>query len=34
MPAVSMADPDLGFFLAQQIRTDMKMVKESNLGLI
>jgi hypothetical protein len=34
MPAVGLADPGLGFFSAQQVRTEKKMVKESTLGLI
>jgi hypothetical protein len=34
MPAVGLADPDLGFFSAQQVRTKKKNAKESTLGLI
>jgi hypothetical protein len=34
MPAVGLADPELGFFSAQQVRTEKKMAKESTLGLI
>jgi hypothetical protein len=34
MPAVGLADPDLGFFSAQQVRTEKKTAKESALGLI
>jgi hypothetical protein len=34
MPAVGLADPDLGFFSAQQVRTEKKSAKESALGLI
>jgi hypothetical protein len=34
MPAVGLADPDLGFFVAQQMRSDRKARKESTLGLI
>jgi hypothetical protein len=34
MPAVGLADPDLGFFSAQQVKTEKKMVKDFTLGLI
>jgi hypothetical protein len=34
MPAVGLADPDLGFFSAQQVRTEKKNTKESALSLI
>jgi hypothetical protein len=34
MPAVGLADPDLGFFSTQQVRTEKKNAKESALGLI
>jgi hypothetical protein len=34
MPAVGLADPDLGFFSAQQVNTEKKLVKDSTLGLI
>jgi hypothetical protein len=34
MPAVGLADPELGFFSAQQVRTEKKQNKESTLGLI
>jgi hypothetical protein len=34
MPAVGLADPDLGFFSAQQVKMEKKMVKDSTLGLI
>jgi hypothetical protein len=34
MPVVGLGDPVLGFFSAQQVRTEKKMAKESTLGLI
>jgi hypothetical protein len=34
MLAVGLADLELGFFVAQQIRSDRKAGKESTLGLI
>jgi hypothetical protein len=34
IPAVGLADPDLGFFSAQQVKTEKKLVKDSTLGLI
>jgi hypothetical protein len=34
MSVVCLADPDLGFFLAQQMCSDRKAGKESMLGLI
>jgi hypothetical protein len=34
MPAVGLADLDLGLFSAKQVRTYKKMVKDSTLGLI
>jgi hypothetical protein len=34
MPAVGLADPDLVFFSAQQVKTEKKLVKDSTLGLI
>jgi hypothetical protein len=34
MPAAGLSDPDLGFFLAQQMCFDRKAGKESMLGLI
>jgi hypothetical protein len=34
MSAVFLVDPDLGFFLAQQMLSDRKAGKESTLGLI
>jgi hypothetical protein len=34
VPALGLADSDLGFFVVQQVRSDRRSQKESRLGLI